>query len=54
LGMFACSMTAFPVASLPSDSLLSIVWDPSVSQDSRRSGWQQKTPEPKGVAGPQE
>ena len=23
LGMFACSLTAFPVASLPSDSLLS-------------------------------
>jgi hypothetical protein len=25
LGMFACSLTAFPVASLPSDSLLSTV-----------------------------
>lgn len=25
LGMFACSLTAFPVANLPSDSLLLIV-----------------------------
>jgi hypothetical protein len=27
LGMFACSLTAFPVASLPSDSLPPIVID---------------------------